>query len=49
VLQPLYIDRVTYTRVKKILGYNARYTQNSLGEINLLDAARDQLDRGSSK
>jgi carbonic anhydrase len=47
VLQPLYIDPNTYNRVKKIMGYNARYTQNALGDINLLDSAREKLNQGS--
>jgi len=41
----LRIEADTYTKVRRIMGFNSRYTQNSLGEMNLLDAARGQLDK----
>jgi len=47
VSTPLTMDANTYTKVKKIMGFNSRYTQNQPGEINLLDASRNQLDEGS--
>ncbi|OIW33316.1 carbonic anhydrase [Coniochaeta ligniaria NRRL 30616] len=47
VATPMTIDANTYTKVKKIMGFNSRYTQNQPGEINLLDASREQLDEES--
>jgi carbonic anhydrase len=44
VSSPINIDVSVYKRVKKILKFNSRYTQNHLGEKNLLDGARDILD-----
>ena len=43
--KPLYIDTDTFKRVKSVLGFNARYTQDGLGEINLLQNAADGLDK----
>ncbi|KAL6901192.1 alpha carbonic anhydrase [Trichoderma evansii] len=41
--QPLQIDEVTYGRVKDVLKFNARYTQNKLGGVNLLQNAANEL------
>jgi carbonic anhydrase len=40
----LYIDADTFKLVKSVLRFNARYTQNGLGQINLLQNAADELD-----
>ncbi|KAB5558675.1 carbonate dehydratase [Coniochaeta sp. 2T2.1] len=45
VQSPLHIQLDTYNKVRSIMGYNARYIQNALGEINLLDNARKTLDQ----
>ncbi|KAF2741978.1 carbonic anhydrase, partial [Sporormia fimetaria CBS 119925] len=37
--QPLAIDVTTFNEIKKIVKFNARYTQNSLGEENLITVA----------
>jgi carbonic anhydrase len=42
--KPLYIDADTYKRVKSVLRFNARYTQNGLGEVNSLQNAADELN-----
>ncbi len=47
VLDPLLITPWTYDKVKSIIKFNSRYIQNTLGDINLLDAARNQLNRAS--
>lgn len=44
VAWPLVVGLDQYNKVKKIMGFNARYTQNDIGEVNLLDAARQKLD-----
>ena len=36
VRDPAFISAETYAAAKAVLGFNARYTQNSLGERNLL-------------
>ncbi|PNY28636.1 Uncharacterized protein TCAP_01439 [Tolypocladium capitatum] len=41
--KPLYIDAGTYNKVKNVLGFNARYTQNFPGGVNLLQNAADEL------
>lgn len=41
--KPLQIDEVTYGRVKNVLKFNARYTQNELGSVNLLQNAANEL------
>ncbi|GKZ22897.1 hypothetical protein AbraIFM66951_005021 [Aspergillus brasiliensis] len=41
--QPLPLNVQGYNKVKKVLKYNARYTQNSLGEDNLLTVAANSL------
>ncbi|PTB40182.1 hypothetical protein M441DRAFT_28045 [Trichoderma asperellum CBS 433.97] len=41
--QPLQIDQVTYGRVKEVIKFNARYTQNKLGGVNLLQNIADEL------
>ncbi|KAB8259277.1 alpha carbonic anhydrase [Aspergillus pseudonomiae] len=42
--EPLPLNVQTYNKVKKILKYNARYTQNALGEENLLEVAAHNLN-----
>jgi carbonic anhydrase len=42
--KPIFIDVKTYWKVKKVLKFNARYTQNAPGGVNLLDNAREVLD-----
>ncbi|GKZ35670.1 hypothetical protein AbraIFM66950_006416 [Aspergillus brasiliensis] len=41
---PLVLDVDTYNDVKKVLKFNSRYTQNVLGEENLLQLAADELN-----
>lgn len=41
--KPLHIDQGTYDRVRGVLGFNARYTQNTLGGTNLLQNIAEQL------
>jgi hypothetical protein len=40
----LYIDLPTWLAVKKVVKFNARYTQDTLGNINLLENAAGELD-----
>ncbi|EZF30621.1 hypothetical protein H109_03956 [Trichophyton interdigitale MR816] len=40
---PLSLDVVTFNAVKKVVKYNARYTQNSLGRVNLLEVAAGDI------
>jgi carbonic anhydrase len=42
--KPLYIDADTYIRVKDVVKFNSRYTQNTLGQINLLQNAANELN-----
>lgn len=42
--KPVFIDVKTFLKVKKVIKFNARYTQNIPGQINLLDNARKVLD-----
>ncbi|KAK1586021.1 carbonic anhydrase [Colletotrichum navitas] len=44
VAEPLLIDDVTYRAAKKIMKFNARYTQNVPGKMNLLDYSRTTLN-----
>ncbi|KAK1983209.1 carbonic anhydrase [Colletotrichum cereale] len=44
VAEPLRIDDVTYRAAKKIMKFNARYTQNVPGKVNLLDHSRVMLN-----
>jgi hypothetical protein len=44
--EPLLIDVKTYNRVKKIVKFNSRYTQNTLGQTNLLEVEANTLARG---
>ncbi|KAL1641485.1 hypothetical protein SLS58_005990 [Diplodia intermedia] len=37
--QPLPLDVATYNKVKGVIKFNARFTQNALGQANLLDQA----------
>ncbi|KAF2709747.1 carbonic anhydrase [Pleomassaria siparia CBS 279.74] len=37
--QPLDIDVATYNEIKSIVKFNSRYSQNKLGEANLIDVA----------
>lgn len=41
--EPLPVNVQTYNAVKSILKFNARYTQNNLGQPNLLENAADEL------
>ncbi|UKZ56072.1 hypothetical protein TrVGV298_009898 [Trichoderma virens] len=41
--KPLQIDEITYQRVRNVVKFNSRYTQNSLGEVNLLQNAANEL------
>ncbi|KAL6877731.1 alpha carbonic anhydrase [Trichoderma longibrachiatum] len=41
--KPLQIDEATYHRVKDVIKFNSRYTQNALGETNLLQHAASLL------
>jgi carbonic anhydrase len=43
----LYIDLPTWLAVKKVVKFNARYTQNTLGSINLLENAAVELNNGT--
>ena len=40
----LQLDLATWLAVKKVLKFNARYTQNKLGETNLLENAKIELN-----
>jgi carbonic anhydrase len=40
----LYIDLPTWLAVKKVVKFNARYTQDALGSVNLLENAAGELD-----
>jgi carbonic anhydrase len=42
-LQLLSLDLPTWLKVKKIIKYNARYTQNFIGGVNLLMNAANEL------
>jgi carbonic anhydrase len=42
--EPLPVNVQTYNAVKSILKYNARYTQNNLGQLNLLENAAAELN-----
>ncbi|KAI9166695.1 Carbonic anhydrase [Paramyrothecium foliicola] len=44
VEKPVLIDVATYRKIKGIMKFNSRYTQNTPGQINLLDNARNVLD-----
>ena len=41
---PITISSKTFDKVRKIIGFNARYTQNTPGSINLLDNSRVVLN-----
>jgi carbonic anhydrase len=43
----LFIDLPTWLAVKKVIKYNARYTQDLLGQVNLLQNAADELCNGT--
>jgi carbonic anhydrase len=42
--EPLPLNVQTYNAVKKVLKFNARYTQNYLGQQNLLEIAASELN-----
>ncbi|EXJ58324.1 hypothetical protein A1O7_05749 [Cladophialophora yegresii CBS 114405] len=46
--ESLYIDVPTWLSVKKVIKYNARYTQDVLGGVNLLQNAADDLCKSTS-
>jgi carbonic anhydrase len=39
-----YVDLSTYLAAKKVIKYNARYTQDVIGQINLLKNAGEELE-----
>lgn len=41
---PVVLDVDTYNQVKKVLRFNSRYTQNVLGQEDLLQLAADELN-----
>ncbi|KAH6971990.1 alpha carbonic anhydrase [Ilyonectria destructans] len=41
--KPLHIDEFTYNKVKSVVNFNSRYTQNTLGGINLLQNIASEL------
>lgn len=41
--KPLQIDTATYNKVKDVVKFNARYTQNKLGGVNLLQNIANEL------
>ncbi|ESK88014.1 carbonic anhydrase [Moniliophthora roreri MCA 2997] len=41
--EPLPLNVKTYKALKKVMGFNARYVQNTLGSINLLEMAASQF------
>ncbi|KAL7931747.1 carbonic anhydrase [Trichoderma chlorosporum] len=41
--KPLVIDEVTFQKVRNVIKFNSRYTQNGLGQINLLQNAANGL------
>ncbi|TLS30670.1 hypothetical protein PpBr36_03346 [Pyricularia pennisetigena] len=43
VRKPITIDMVTFKKIKSIMKFNARYVQNTPGEINLLENAAQNL------
>ena len=45
---PIYIDTKRWLAVKKIIKYNSRYTQNNLGNTNLLQNAGEELYKTGS-
>lgn len=45
VREPLHVDYATFRKAKAVLKFNSRYTQNTPGGINLLDNARNILDK----
>lgn len=42
--EPLWINVQQYRAVKNVLKYNARYTQDTLGQANLLEVAAKELN-----
>jgi carbonic anhydrase len=42
--EPLPLNVQSFNAVKKILKFNARYTQNALGQDNLLEVAAKELN-----
>ena len=40
--EPLPLNVATYNKIKKTVKFNARYSQNKLGDRNLLDIAAEQ-------
>lgn len=40
--EPLPLNVATYNAIKKVVKFNARYSQNKLGDRNLLDIAAEQ-------
>jgi len=47
--KPLYIDVDTFQKVKKVIKFNSRYTQNGLGMVNLLQNAANELNCSKSR
>lgn len=49
VEEPLALDVKTYNKLKAVIKFNARYSQNKLGEDNLLAAASDLVMKQDGK
>ncbi|EEQ34415.1 carbonate dehydratase [Microsporum canis CBS 113480] len=45
---PLSLDVATFNNIKKVVKYNSRYTQNSLGKKNLMEVAADDMGCGGT-
>ncbi|EEB92869.1 hypothetical protein MPER_08558, partial [Moniliophthora perniciosa FA553] len=43
--ESLPLDVKTYKALKKVMKFNARYTQNTLGSMNLLEMAASQFGK----
>lgn len=46
---PLSLDVVTFNAVKKVVKFNSRYTQNTLGRVNLLEVAAGDIGCAKSQ
>jgi hypothetical protein len=45
----MYVDSDTLNKVKDVVKFNSRYTQNSLGMVNLLQNAANELNCSKPK
>ena len=41
--KPLVVDFLTFNKIKKVVKFNARYTQNAIGQINLLENVKNTM------